>query len=241
MARTKRLVASKHFPIEKKTKKYTISPRAGPHGKDNCIPLGIILRDILHVAETGNDIKHILGKRDVLVDGKVRQDKSYPVGVMDVVSIPKTGNNYRVLPKNGKLTPMEITPERAKFKLCRIIGKTNIRGGILQLNLHDGRNVRITLKNPKKPSEDEYRAGDTLKVSLPEQKVLEHYKFEKGNAALVTEGVHAGLVGKIKEETTTRDIQRTKAVLSSADGQDTTTVKDYVFIIGKEKPEILLS
>lgn len=240
MARTKRLTVSKHFPVERKTKKYTISPRSGPHGKERCIPLGLILRDVLHVAETGDEVRRILGKREILVDGKIRQDRAYPVGVMDVISIPKLGKNYRMIPKEGKLTVFEITTERAKFKLCRIEGKSNIRGSIVQLNLHDGRNIRIPLKNPKKPSEDVYHVGDTLKVSLPEQKIDGHYPFEKGSVAVVTEGNHAGLVGKIKDIITTRDMQRTRVMLSD-EKQETLTVKDYVFVIGKDKPEILLS
>lgn len=239
MARTKRYSISKHIPVEIKTEKYVISPRAGPHGSEQCIPLGIVVRDILKLADTGRDTKRILGKREVLVDGRARQDNAYPVGVMDVVSLPKTKKSYRMLPKKGKLTLLEITSERSKFKLSKITEKTTLKGGVVQLNLHDGRNLRIPVKDSKKPVEDVYNTGDTLKISVPDQKVLGHYPFKQGAVAIVVDGSHAGLVGTVKEVISTRGMQRAHAVLLT-DGKETTTVKDYVFVIGMEKAEILV-
>ncbi len=42
-------------------------------------------------ALTGKEVTSILMQRLVEVDNKVRTDKTYPVGFMDVVRIPKTG------------------------------------------------------------------------------------------------------------------------------------------------------
>jgi len=41
----------------------------------------------------------ILGDREGLikVDGKVRRDHGYPLGVMDILTIDKAGESYRVL------------------------------------------------------------------------------------------------------------------------------------------------
>ena len=33
----------------------------------------------------------------ILVDNRVRRDRGFPVGIMDVVSIPKTKQHFRVL------------------------------------------------------------------------------------------------------------------------------------------------
>ena len=40
-------------------------------------------------------VTSILMQRLVEVDGKVRTDKTYPVGFMDVIDIPKTGEHSR--------------------------------------------------------------------------------------------------------------------------------------------------
>jgi len=56
-----------------------------------CLPLILLLRNRLKYALTGKEVTSILMQRLVEVDGKVRTDKTYPVGFMDVVDIPKTG------------------------------------------------------------------------------------------------------------------------------------------------------
>ena len=66
-------------------------PSAGPHKTRECLPLILLLRNRLKYALTGKEVTSILMQRTVEVDGKVRTDKTYPVGFMDVVTIPKTG------------------------------------------------------------------------------------------------------------------------------------------------------
>jgi ribosomal protein S4E len=47
----------------------------------------------------GREATFILNDKEggILVDHKVRRDKGFPVGIMDVVQIPKTKENFRVL------------------------------------------------------------------------------------------------------------------------------------------------
>ncbi len=66
-------------------------PSAGPHKTRECLPLILLLRNRLKYALTGKEVTSILMQRLVEVDGKVRTDRTYPVGFMDVVDIPKTG------------------------------------------------------------------------------------------------------------------------------------------------------
>lgn len=66
-------------------------PSAGPHKTRECLPLILLLRNRLKYALTGKEVTSILMQRLVEVDGKIRTDKTYPVGFMDVVDIPKTG------------------------------------------------------------------------------------------------------------------------------------------------------
>lgn len=239
MARLKRYGAPVHYPIPKKEKVWTVMPRAGPHSKGECIPLQIIIRDILKHAATAKEVKKILSSREVKVDGKVRTDTRYPCGLMDVVEIEKTKERYRILPKGRRLTLMPINEAETKFKLCQIKNKSTIRKGAIQLNLHDGRNIIVSVKNPKKPSEDVYKVGDTIVLALPEQKILGHIGMEKGSLALVVAGRSCGAVGKIKSIILVKGREPNKVVLD-ADGKDIRTLKDYIFVIGKEKSKIAL-
>ena len=53
-------------------------------------------------------------QRLIKVDGKVRTDTTYPAGFMDVISIEKTGENFRlVYDTKGRFTVHRITTEEA--------------------------------------------------------------------------------------------------------------------------------
>lgn len=239
MSHLKRLAATKHFPIERKVKKFTISPRAGPHPKYRCIPLQIIIREILKYVKGGKEAKRIIKAGEVKVDSVVRKDHKYPVGLMDVVEIKKTNEYFRVVPKKGKLIVTKIKKENAKYKLCQIKNKTTIKNGNLQLNLHDGRNIITNIKNPKKSSEDIYRVGDTLIISLPEQKIKNHISMKEGNLAMITDGKHAGSVGKITKIIILKKIKANRVRIKGKE-EEIKTLKEYAFVIGKNKPEIML-
>ena len=59
MAHLKRYGIPKFWPLSKKEKVWAVKPRPGPHPKDFCIPLQIIVRDILELAETSKEAKKI--------------------------------------------------------------------------------------------------------------------------------------------------------------------------------------
>jgi small subunit ribosomal protein S4e len=89
MSKLKRLKAPKFWKLPKKSRKWAVSPRPGPHRKFESIPLAIALRDIVKIAETGSEAKKIIKMGEILVDGKIRRDHKYPAGLMDAISIPK--------------------------------------------------------------------------------------------------------------------------------------------------------
>ncbi|PHT52459.1 40S ribosomal protein S4 [Capsicum baccatum] len=65
-------------------------------------------------------------QRQVLVDGKVRTDKTYPAGFMDVVSIPKTNESFCLLYDiKGRFRLHSLRDEEAKFKICKLDLKSN--------------------------------------------------------------------------------------------------------------------
>ncbi|WJZ94162.1 hypothetical protein VitviT2T_013043 [Vitis vinifera] len=72
-------------------------PLSEPHKSRECLPLILILRNRLKYALTYREVIVILMQQHVLVDGKVMTNKTYPFGFMDVVSIPKTNENFCLL------------------------------------------------------------------------------------------------------------------------------------------------
>jgi small subunit ribosomal protein S4e len=71
------IYAQSCFSVEQAPK-----PSSGPHKARECLPLILILRNRLKYALTYREVISILMQRQVMVDGKVRTDKTYPSGFM---------------------------------------------------------------------------------------------------------------------------------------------------------------
>jgi len=225
----KRLTAPRSWPLKRKIRVWVTKQSPGPHSIEMSMPAAVVLRDILKVCDTAKEAKRIIGDREILIDGKPLRSHKMPVGLMDVVSIPKIGKNYRMLlTDKGKLTLIEISEAESKWKLCKLQNKTTVRNGKIQLNLHDGRNIVL--------DKNEYRTGDVLKIELDGQKISASYPLAPGSLAMIFEGPHAGKTAVVSECI----IRRGSAanVVRFEDG--TETVRDNVFIIGVKKSAIKL-
>ena len=186
----KRYKAPKSWPIHPKEDTWTVKPSAGSHSIEHAIPLTLVIRDVLKLADNAREATRIINSGNVLVDGRVVKDYKFPVGFMDIIEIPKTGESYRVLlDRKGRLQLDLI--EDSSAKLSKIVIKSTIKGGKTQLNLHDGKNVII--------DEDAYSVGDVICLKVPEQEIVESYPLEEGATVLVTGGKHTGELGTVSE------------------------------------------
>ncbi len=227
----KRLNAPRVLQLHRKERTWTIRSSPGTHKLEKSVPLGMIIRDYLNLADTLNETKKIITSGEILVDGAVRKDYKFPCGLMDVISIPKMKKDYRVLyDRRGKITIEAIKAAEANWKLCRIENKTILKGKKIQLNLHDGRNQLV--------KKDEYKTGDVLKISFKDNKIEDVFKFEKGNVSMIIGGSHIGELANIDN---IEVIESSKPNLTKMKGStEFTTLQKYVFPIGKNKPVIEL-
>ncbi|KAJ6362838.1 hypothetical protein OIU78_003100, partial [Salix suchowensis] len=153
-------------------------PSSGPHKSRECLPLILILRNRLKYALTYREVIAILMQRHVLVDGKVRTDKTYPSGFMDVVSIPKTNESFRLLyDTKGRFRLHSLRDEEAKFKLCKVRTIQFGQKGIPYLNTYDGRTIRYP--------DPLIKANDTIKLDLESNKIVDFIKFDVGNVVMM--------------------------------------------------------
>lgn len=237
----KRLNTPAHLQIKRKHGTFFVKPTSGPHPNRFCLPLLHIVRDLLSIVDNHKEAKKLIGLGYFKVDGKVIRNKSYPVGLMDVFSIEKMNKHYRILPDSHHgLILHEISEEESAFKLCRIDNKTTIKGGHIQLNLHDGRNILIRVKDARNPKEDIYKRMDVLKLSIPEQEIQKILSFKENNIAIIMSGKNIGQVGKIIN-ILKRFGPKASTVSIQHNGGHTETLYDYTFIIGEENSEIDIS
>ncbi len=222
MPHLKRYSIPRFWPMTKKGKIFAVKPIPGPHPKDNCIPLQVMVRDVLGYAENAKEAKKILSEGKLLVDKKVRKDPKFPVGLMDVVEIPEAKQYFRISVNAKGLFLQDIGEKDAGKKLCRINGKSTVKGGLHQLNLHDGRNVPV--------KKDVYKVGDSVVISIPDQKVLKHYRFEKGERAMIVAGRNIGVKGKIKDIRERKNMLEKAMVLLESKRGEIQTLRDYILV-----------
>ncbi|EMR10749.1 40S ribosomal protein S4-B [Pneumocystis murina B123] len=186
----KRINAPSHWLLDKLGGTYAPRPSPGPHKLRDCLPLIIFLRNRLKYALNNRETIAILMQRLIKVDGKVRTDHTYPAGFMDVISIEKTGENFRlVYDTKGRFTIHRITSTEAKYKLCKIkkiqLGSKAIPYAVT----HDGRTIRYP--------DPAIRANDTVKFNLEFGKIEGFISFDVGKLAMVTGGRSKGRIGVI--------------------------------------------
>jgi len=237
----KRKPAPKLWPIHRKEAVWTVMPKAGPHSLARSLPLALIVRDILGFAKTAKEARNIISQGKITVDGKVRRDERFLVGLMDVVSIPDTKESYRVLPSKKGLFLHPIGSDDATFKLYRVENKTVVKGGNMHLDLHDGSNLLLPADNTQNP-EVIYSTLDVLKLSIPDRELLEYTKLTVGASAIVIGGKNISNVGNVisiekKANKKRRDLLVT---VKCANGEQFQTILDFVFILGDTEPSISL-
>jgi small subunit ribosomal protein S4e len=219
----KTLTVPVSWPIKRKGQTFVTRPLPSK-SYSLSLPISIIFKDILKYCKTSNEVKTILRDKEVLVDGKRKKDLRSLVGFMDVLAIPLSGEEYRVLiNKTKKLQLVQITKEESDVKVCKIISKTKLMKGKTQLNLFDGRNIIV--------KEDKYSVDDSVLIKLPSQEIKESFKMEKGNHALLISGTHTGEHGLIEQ------ISKDAVTIKTKEGAFETS-KKAVFVVGKEKPSI---
>jgi small subunit ribosomal protein S4e len=186
----KRQMAPKFWQIKRKGFPFVLSANPGPYAKDKCYPIGILLRDILHLCNNMHEAKLAMKQGHIEIDGIVRRDVHFGVGIMDVINIVPSGESYRLIPKDlNVLVP--IKTKEKDIKLLKITSKVSIKGNNIQYGFHDGK----TLISDNK----QMNVGDVCLVKLPKIEIIEHIKFETGSTVLVVQGENAGKIGKVTE------------------------------------------
>lgn len=225
----KRLAAPRTWPLKRKVSVWVTKQSPGAHGIEDSMSAVTVLRDMVGACDTAREAKRIIGNREMFVDGKAVKNPKMPVGFMDVITIPKMNLAYRMLlTDKGKLTLVPIDEAEASWELCKIENKTVVKGGKIQLNLSGGRNIVL--------DKNDYKCGDSLKVSFDGQKVMEHYPMQEGSVVFIGEGSQAGAVRTVKSLETVRGSASNLVMFT--DG--TQTVARNCFVIGSQTPAIKL-
>jgi len=206
----------------RKTQHFVQRPLPGSQPLKRALPLSIVLRRLGH-AKNKREIRAVLQRATVQVNGVRVRELRFGIGLMDTLSIPESKEYYRVfLDAKGRLELKPVSAGSMKAKPCKIIGK-RVRGkDKIQLNTSDGRNVLV-----KRAEAKNCQIGDSLVLAMPENKVLDVLKFAKGAEAWLIDGKHVGMRGTIQEV-------KEREVLLDAQGKTIRALREHAFVSSKE-------
>ena len=220
-------MAPKFWQVKRKGFPFILSANPGPYAKDKCYPIGIILRDVLNVCNSLHEAKMVMNSGFIQIDGITRRDVHFGVGIMDVINIIPNGESYRLIPKDLNVL-IPIKTKEKDVKLLKITSKVSIKGSKLQYGFHDGKTLI---------SEQALRVGDTCLLELPEAKIKDHVKFDKGCTVFIVKGENAGKVGMVED---IRDgiFSLPKRALVTIGDRAVELPVEMVMAVGADKPVI---
>ena len=223
----KRIPSPKSWEIMKKENKFIIRPFAGSASFEKGLAIGTILRDYLKYAKSAKEAKYILNNKEILVNKIRRKNIHDPAGLMDIIDIPSMNKAFRMLlTKKGKLELLELKEDEKNLGIFKILNKTLLKKGNIQLNLSGSKNILV--------KDQKYRPGDTITLDLSTKKIKDHFKLEESSFVYLTGGKHVAESGTIEK------IDGVQLIFKTKGNQSLETSKNHAFVIGKEKSAITL-
>jgi small subunit ribosomal protein S4e len=230
--RLKRQLSPRFWQVSRKSSRFILNTMPGPHTRKFSYPIGVVLRDLLHVCSNIREVKKSLNKGLVTVDGKMIRHPNFPVGLMDTVEIKPSNEFYRFVPSDGlPLLPIKINENEKNLKLEKIKSKVSSKKKSYQYSLHDGRTFL---------SEESYNVNDTCLIELPKFGIKNHVQLKEGCSVIVTRGENAGNIGKV-EEIKAGSFSLPKRVLVTIGDKTVELPIDIVMAVGTDSSLIQVS
>lgn len=217
----KRLVAPRTWPIQRK--KYTFVSNPLPSGAKfkYGVTLSFILKELIGVCKTNKEVKLLITDKKIKVNNSTVKNARQLVSLFQLLDI--NGKKYRIeLKSSGKLNVVEAENE---FIINKVMNKTILNKGKIQVNMFDGRN--FILDEAK-----DIKVGDSIAFQEKSYMIL---PLQKNAIVVLFDGKHRGMKGKIE------NIEGNSVVINS-DNHMIKTLKKYCFVVSKanEKPVIKL-
>jgi len=188
MSHIKRHAIPKRWPIQRKGTAFVVKPN---RSFSDSLPVLLILRDLLKVAQNRKEAKKMIHLKNILINGKEVRDEKEGVLLFDIITLTPSKSNYRLtIIKNEKFNLEEIKEGEADTKVAKIIGKTMLKGKKVQLNLSDGRNFLSNM---------ECKVDDSVLINLKNKKIEKCLALKDNSEVIVFAGKHSGEKGKIEK------------------------------------------
>ncbi len=182
----KRQKVPKNWPIKRKGTTYVVRPN---FNIQKSLPILIILRDILKIAQNRKEVKKAIHSKNILVNNKIVRDEKNAALLFDVMKIIPSKKYYRMeLSEKGKFILKEIKEKESNYKISKIIDKKILKGKKTQLNLSDGRNFLSDIK---------CNVNDSVLINMEKGKIEKCLPLKEKVNVIIFAGKHSGENGII--------------------------------------------
>ncbi len=233
----KRYAAPSEWPVLRKGYKWTVKPAPGPHAESDCLPLLLVLRDLLKLVQNAHELEAVIHEGKVAVNGRPATGPDQGVGVMDILSLPQNEMYYRILPSSHSYFAQPINWREENFRLLRLEDRTSVAGGKMQFNLSGGVNI---LLSDEEAASVKAATLDTLLTDEKGLKIKDHIQLAQDSYVLVVKGRNRGEHGKLAAVVPSFKRRDSLVRIKTNDGETIETVLNYVYAIGKSSPNIAL-
>lgn len=216
----KRQMVPKSWPVPRKGSTFVVKPISGE------IPVLIILRDILKIAQNRKEVKKAIHMNNVLINGRAIREDKVGMSLFDSLTIVPSKKSYRIdLAQNGKFRVIEIDEKNAGKKIAKVVNKKTLKGKKVQLNLNDGNNFL---------SEVKCGTNDSVVVDFKSKKIEKCLELKDKAEVIVFAGKHAGKKGIIEK----LKLERKMASVKIGDDKINVLIRQLMVIEGYAKGDI---
>lgn len=225
----KRITAPSTWLIQRKHGHFVTDPKGTK--RSDSLSLDSSLKT-LGICVTTREAKKLISGGRILVNARKASSHRMGVGLFDVITVLGEEKSWRLVYNESRKLSF-IPCKDADRKVVRIEGKRVLKGGKdSQLNLSGGINIVSGKKG--------LNSGDSLVISLPDLKVLDHLKPAKGSLVYVVSGSHRGALAKLSSIKKIASAEPDVFTLKTKDGEFNTR-KTSVFVVGSDKEAVQLS
>ncbi|SRR3989344_2791763 len=184
----KRQEVPKTWPIPRKGSVYVVRPNSKLTGG---IPILVVLRDMLKIAQNKKEVKRAIHMREILVNGRKITDEKHAVSLFDTITIIPMKKNYVVeLSEKKKFGLKEIPESESHKKISKVLNKKILKGKKVQINFTDGNNLISDMK---------CNVNDSVVVNMKNKKEEKCLPLKERAKVLVFEGKHTGENGVVEK------------------------------------------
>lgn len=188
MAHLKIQKIPKNWPIPRKGHAYIVRPN---FNINKGIPILIIIRDILKIAQNRREVKRAIHLKNILLNNKTIKNEKNSAVLFDIITIVPSKKHYKtILSESGKFKLEEIKGKETDYKIAKVINKKTLKNKKVQLNLSDGKNFISDLK---------CNVNDSVLINLKDKKIDKCLELKEKAKIIIFAGKHSGKKGVIEK------------------------------------------